>query len=155
MRTTRRELLGASGLLLLAGCTSDPAPPPAAPVDPDDALRGAAVERERELLRSYDAVLLALPDLASRLVAVRGEHAEHLLALTGRAPTPSPAGSSAPGVPAVPPPATAAAALSSLAAAERAAATAHAADVAAASRPLAGLLAALSASEASHPVVLT
>lgn len=156
MRPTRRQLLGAGSLVLLAGCTDAP-PPALAPVDPDVALRAAAVARERALLEAYDGALLALPGLASRLVPLRAEHAAHLVALTG--PPSSPKPSAAPsrstgGAPAVPPAATAASALAGLVQAERAAASGHAADVTAASRGLAGLLAALSASEASHPVVL-
>lgn len=150
-RISRRTLLGAAAALPLAGCTSDDGPPP--PPDPDDALRAEAVERERSLLREYDAVLLALPDLAVRLTPLRGHHAEHLLALTGAASTPAPEASGDP-VPAVPVPATAAAALAGLADAERAAATGHRAGALAASRSLAAVLATLSASEASHPVAL-
>lgn len=148
-RFSRRVLLGAGALLPLAGCTRESAPPPP---DPDDALRAAAVEREQTLLREYDAVLLVLPDLSARLTPLRAEHAEHLLALT-REPTTGPSPSASP-LPQVPPPATAAAALAGLAAAERAAATGHRDAALEASRELAGLLAALSASEASHPVVL-
>lgn len=156
MRPTRRALLLAAAGAALAGCTDGAAPVPAppAPVDPDVALREAAVARERALLRSYDAVLLALPSLAQRLLPVREEHAAHLDALTGPQPAAGPSPSAAPGAPAVPPPATAAAALAGLAAAEAQASTAHARDVPAASRGLAGLLASLAASEASHPVVL-
>lgn len=152
MRPTRRQLLGAGSLVLLAGCTDD-APPAPEPVDPDDALRDAAVARERALLEAYDAVLLALPALAPRLVLLRGEHVAHLTALTGPLPSASPSVTTVP-PPAVPPPPTAAAALAGLVTAEREAAGGHAADVAAASRELAGLLAALSASEASHAAVL-
>ncbi len=155
MRPTRRELLGAGGLLLLTACTERAAPAPA-PIDPDVALREAAVARERSLLQAYDAVLLVLPALGERLLPVRAEHVAHLTALTGPAPadTPSASASAGSGPAAVPLPQTAAAALASLVQAERATATAHAGDVPAASRPLAALLAALSASEASHAVVL-
>ena len=148
---SRRTLLGAAAVLPLAACTSDPAPPP--PPDPDDLLRAEAVERERSLLREYDAVLLVLPDLAARLTPLRAHHAEHLLALTGAAATPSPDASGDP-VPAVPPPATAAAALAGLARAEQDAAAGHRAGALEASRELAALLASLAASEQSHPVVL-
>lgn len=149
-RISRRALLAVSATLPLAACTQEPTP---APPDPDDLLRAEAVARERGLLREYDAVLLALPGLAARLTPLRGHHAEHLLALTGRAATPSadPSGDAAPRVP---PPATATAALSGLAEAERVAASAHRAGALAASRELAALLASLAASEASHPVVL-
>lgn len=158
MDPTRRALLGA-GALLLAGCTAE-APPGPAPVDPDDALRAAAVAREGALLQAYDAALRAAPSLTARLAPVRAEHAVHLAALTGPGPSPSSSRSALPGAPGpgAPGPATSAGAtgvLAGLVRAEQAAATGHAGDVAAASRPLAALLASLSASEASHPVVLT
>ena len=160
MRATRRQVLGTGALLLVAGCTAEPAPAPApAPVDPDDALRAAATARERVLLQAYDAALLAAPSLAARLAPVRAEHAEHLAALTGPAPS-GPPGTSPPGstpdgaapVPATP--ATPAVVLAGLVRDERAAAAGHAREVGAASRPLAALLAVLAASEASHLVVL-
>jgi hypothetical protein len=140
---SRRALLGLVAALPLAGCTGAQDPPP--PPDPDDLLRAAAVEREQALLRAYDQALLALPALAPRLTAVRAEHAAHLAALTDADP-PSPDPSS-------PPPAVAPTARS-LVEAERAAGAAHAQAALEASRELAGLLAALSASELSHGVVL-
>ena len=152
---TRRAVLAGGPALLLTACTADRAAPRPAPVDPDDALRTAAAERERALLRDYDAVLAARPGLAARLVPVRGHHAEHLEALLGRAPTGSPSSSPTAAVrPAVPPPADDAAALARLVEAERAAGDAHALDCLAASRSLAPVLASLSASELSHPVAL-
>lgn len=159
-RLSRRVLLSLTPLALAAACTgSDPAPGSRSarpsPVDPDDPLRSAAAERERALLREYDAVLAARPGLAPRLVPVRGHHAEHLQALLGPPPTASPSPSATPVVPpAVPPPADDAAALARLVAAERAAGDAHAADCLTASRALAPVLASLSASEHSHPVAL-
>ncbi|MEX2288902.1 MAG: hypothetical protein WD794_01070 [Mycobacteriales bacterium] len=153
---SRRTLLAAAAVLPLAACTDDGPPPPP---DPDDVLREQAVGRERSLLREYDAVLLVLPALAARLTPLRAEHAEHLAALTGPEPsdtpfdTPSAPASSRP-APAVPPAATAAAALEGLTIAEREAAIAHGAACLEASRELAGLLAALAASEFSHPVAL-
>jgi len=156
MRATRRQLLGAGALLLVAGCREAPTPA-TPPVDPDDALRAAASERERVLLRAYDAALLAAPSLAARLAPLRAEHVEHLTALAGprasggpvaQAPTGSPA------APAPPAPAPPAAVLAGLVRAEQSAAAGHGGAVGGASRPLAALLAVLSASEASHPVVL-
>lgn len=161
---------GPAGLLgaALAGCTADRkpdgAPAPTTSPDPDDALREAAAERERGLLREYDATLAALPALAPRLAPLRAHHDEHLAALLGPAASAEPSTGATPGAratagpapspTAVPPPADARAALARLVAAERAAAAAHAQDCLTASRALAGVLAALSASELSHPVAL-
>lgn len=148
---SRRALLG-GGLVLLTGCTTEADAPP--PLDPDDLLRAAAVDRERSLLQEYDAVLLVLPALSGRLTPLRAQHAEHLAALLDPASPSAAASSGATPPPEVPPPPTAAAALAGLVAAERAAADAHGAAALEASRDLAGLLAALSASEHSHPVEL-
>ena len=162
---TRRTVLRAGPVALLAAtaaaaCTDDrPAARPArepvapSPVDPDDALRSAAAERERALLREYDAALLALPELAARLTPLRANHAQHLAAVLGPdSPTPT---SSAAAPRPVPPPADVGAAVARLVAAERAASAAHGQDCLTASRDLAGVLASLSASELSHPVALT
>ena len=163
MRATRRQLLGVSALLLVTGCREARTPGPT-PVDPDDALRAAASDRERVLLRAYDAALLAAPALTARLSALRAEHVEHLAALTGP-PVPggpvtaTPTGSPAPPSPAPPaaaPPSAAppASVLAGLVRAEQAAAAGHLGGFGGASRPLAALLAVLAASEASHQVVL-
>jgi hypothetical protein len=149
-------LTAAPALLVATACTADEAPGRPAPVDPDDALRSAAAERERALLLEYDAVLAARPGLAPRLLPLRGHHAEHLQALLGPPPSASPSPSPTAGVPpAVPAPADDAAALARLVVAERAAGDAHAADCLAASVRLAPVLASLSASELSHPVALS
>ncbi len=140
-----------SAAFLLAACRDDAEP---VPVDPDDALRAAAAERERALLARYDAVLAAEPELSARLLPLRGHHAEHLLALVGPPASGRPSPTTGPPA-AVPPPAGAAAALRDLVAAERAAGAAHATDCLTASRSLASVLASLSASELSHPVALT
>jgi hypothetical protein len=145
-------LAGGPVLLLAAACSADEPAPRPAPVDPDDALRSAAAERERALLREYDAVLAARPGLAPRLSPVRDHHAEHLEALLGPA---SPSPSATPAVPPAALPPDDAGALARLVAAERAAGDAHAADCLAASRRLAPVLASLSACELSHPVALT
>jgi hypothetical protein len=148
-------LAGGPVLLLAAACSADEPAPRPAPVDPDDALLSAAAERERSLLREYDAVVAARPGLAPRLGAVRAHHVEHLEALVGPPPTSTPSASAAAQVaPAVPPPPDDAAALTRLVEAERAAGDAHAQDCLAASRTLAPVLASLSASELSHPVAL-
>ena len=158
-RVGRRALLAGAALLPLAACTTEPAPPP--PPDPDDLLRGAAAGRERALLAEYDRLLTVLPALTTRLLPLRAEHAEHLLALTGPPPTgsptatPSPTASPLPLPPEVPPPPTTADALAALLAVEQSAGGAHTADaLAAADRDLAGLLASLAASESSHAVAL-
>ncbi len=154
---TRRAVLTAGpALLVMPACTADEPPARPQPVDPDDALRSAAAQRERDLLQEYDAVLAARPALAARLLPVRAHHAEHLEALLGPPSTGSPGPSATAAVPpAVPPPADDAAALARLVAAERAAGDGHAADCLAASRRLAPVLASLSASELSHPVALS
>lgn len=144
MRVTdlsRRALLGLAAAVPLAACTSSEGPPP--PPDPDVLLRDAAAARERALVQQYDAALVALPDLAAALAAVRAEHAEHLAALLGAQPSAAP--SAGPAAPVT---------LTVLVAAEREAAAAHGQGALEASRELAGLLASLAASEASHPVVL-
>ena len=175
----RNVLLAAPAAVLLAACTDgapapEPEPPP--PVDPDVALRTAAAQRERALLQAYDDAVRALPGLAARLLPVREHHRVHLAALEGAAsgatasppdavpasPPPAPVAppSGAPVAPpavpppAVPAPATATAALAGLSAQERAAGDAHAQAALSASRQLAGVLASLSASELSHPLVL-
>jgi len=158
----RRSLLLGAALLPLAACTADPSPappPPPPPPDPDDALRSAGVEREQALLAQYDAVLAAHPALAARLSAVREEHAEHLRALLGRdetvpagpsdGPSPAASPSSAPVAPADP-----AAALAGLVGAEAATGAAHAGAALEAGGQLAGVLASLAASEATHRLVL-
>ena len=128
---------------LAASCTSREKP---ATPDPDDPLRAAAVARERTLLAMYDAAAAGSgPADAAVLQAVRAEHAEHLAALLGQ-PSPSPSTAAAPS-PTV-------ATRPQLVAAERSAAQAHAAAAVTASPELAGLLASLAASEASHPVAL-
>lgn len=157
----RTVLAGFGGAVLagLTGCTSEPAGPP--PPDPDDLLRAAAVAREQSLLRAYDAALLASPTLTARLLPLREQHAEHLAALVGPPPSGSPSGSASAAPPSGGPPTSVvlptdpAATLRTLVTAELAAAAGHGADaVRAADRPLAGLLASLSASEQSHPVTL-
>lgn len=171
-RVGRRTLLAGAALLPLAACTAEPTPPPPPP-DPDDLLRGAATEREGVLLAEYDRLIAVLPALTTRLLPLRAEHAEHLLALVGPpptgspvpsatrtptpapTPTPTPSSTSLPLPPEVPPPPATAEALAELLAVEQSAAGAHTADaLAATDRDLAGLLASLAASESSHAVAL-
>lgn len=158
--------------------TAVPSPSPT-PVDPDEALRASAAAREQVLLREYDAVLAALPSLSPRLAPLRAHHVQHLVAVGAEEPAaPAPAApqgspSGAPSAsspypeaqppegqppegqpPAVPAAADVAAALARLVAAERAAGQGHAQDCLLASRELAGVLGALSASELSHEVAL-
>ena len=145
---TRRQVFrAASGVVLVAvgaavtACTDSAERPE---TDPDVALRAAAVAREQDLLRAYDALLLGAPADAALLTALRAEHAAHLAALDPLAPMPSPtpaAGSPAPD-------------RAALRAAERSAAAAHGEAAVTARRTLAGLLASLSASESAHLVAL-
>lgn len=162
MRPTRRSVL-AGGLLLsvpaaLAACTTEAPPVRPQPVDPDVALRAAAVERERQLLARYDSLLQQQPDLAPRLSPLRAEHAAHLTAL-GEQEQPATGSPTAPAAAdledTVPPsPATGPGGLPGLVQAERAAAAAHVVATSSASASLAAVLAQLAASEASHPVAL-
>jgi hypothetical protein len=146
---TRRTLLA---LPLLAACTTggDEAPSPA-PVDPDVALRAAAVAREEALLAEYDGLVAAYPVLGPLLGPLRADHAAHLAALApDRAATPS-ATPTPPGAAAAVP---RAAAVARVVAAERAASREHALGALTASRELAGVLGQLAACEASHAAVL-
>lgn len=152
MRPTRRQVLAGGALLASAGCTSASPPPP---VDPDDALRAEAADRERALLTAYDALLLARPELAVPLAGLRAEHALHLEQLIGPPASAAPGASpSASPSPAAPVPVDPVRALAALADAERLASSAHAGAAVRASRELAGLLASLAASEHTHPAVL-
>jgi hypothetical protein len=130
-RPSRRRLLQAALAAPLAACTSTPRR--RAAVDPDVALRAAAVAREQQLLARYATATSAA------LVAIRTEHEQHLQVLGGATASASPAL-----------PSTSA----QLVAAEHAAAAGHAADALRASGGLAALLASLAASEASHQVAL-
>lgn len=151
MLLTRREVLAAGSLGALTACTSsDPVPP--APVDPDVALVAAAVVREQALLTSYDDALAAHPELAALLTPLREQHFQHLARLqpattATTTATAGPLGSPSRGGSPL-------ARRAALAALERAASAAHGAAAVTASRQLAPLLASLSASEASHVVVL-
>jgi hypothetical protein len=165
----------------LAACTGlplvDPAPPP---VPPDVLAADRAADRERRLLAAYDAALVIAPQLADRLLPVRGDHAAHLAALglpetvatevdPGTAPPAEPAADPAaeptgdPAAAPAPPPEVRAPALpqdptallAALAELERRAATAHAGEAVRSGRGVGAVLASLSASEASHAAALT
>jgi hypothetical protein len=127
---SRRSLLAGLAVAPVAACTSGSSAP--ARVDPDVALRAAAVAREVDLVALYDA----LPPTPVH-AALRAEHVEHLRALGAVLPSARPTHPDPQPVPA-----------------ERAAAAAHAADALRAGRGLAAVLASLAASEASHPVAL-
>lgn len=151
MQPTRRQALAAGTVVLAsaaAGCTTDRHPRPAART-PDDALREAAVARERELVAAYTLALQALPQHSPLLAALLGDHSAHLARLVP-APAPTPTASATPPTaPTSPKPS-----LRALALLERDAARAHATAVVAASRELAAVLASLAACEASHAAVL-
>ena len=140
MRAASVGVLVATGAAVTA-CTGSAKRPD---TDPDVALRAAAVAREQDLLRAYDALLAGAPADTALLTALRAEHAAHLAALDPLAPVPSPTRSSASPAPD----------RATLRASERAAAAAHGEAAVTARRTLAGLLASLSASESSHLVAL-
>jgi hypothetical protein len=143
---SRRRLLQAAVLSpvlspVVAACTSGPSKPKR--IDPDVALRTAAVARERELVDRYRAAAASSSsDVATRIAGLAEEHEEHLRALGGAAAPPP-----RPPTPRVPTRAL-------LATPVRGAGAAHAAGALHASRPLAAVLASLAACEASHLVVL-
>lgn len=157
---TRRAVLATGLLLPLAACTGRSAPPGPPPVDPDVALRAAAVARERSLLALYDRALrtdaaLTDPALAARLAPLRADHAVHLAALElpvsgpgtpGAAPGPAP--TATPSTTAGP------VTVDELATAERVAAAAGLRALLPASRELAVVLASVCACEATHAEVL-
>lgn len=179
-RLRRRDLLLGAALgapLVGTACTgSSPRPTEVRP-DLDTALRRAAAETERDLLRRYDAVLERHPTLRAALGPVRADHAAHLDLLDGgsaaasarppgagrpspsaaRAGSPSAAPSGSPaavpaGSPAVPD--VPASAVRGLAAAETAAADAVGAACIAASTGMAPLLGTIAAAESAHAVLL-
>jgi hypothetical protein len=134
---TRRHLLASTGLAGAAACTTSKTPPPPKAVDPDIALRAAAVAREQSLLAAYDVALAARPALATKLTPLRADHVTHLAALQTPDATATPATATATAGP-------------PLAQLEKAAAGAHAAAALLASRELAPVLASLAACESSH-----
>ena len=154
-RPTRRAVLAAGLLLPLAACTGTSAPPAPLPLDPDVALRAAALARERGLLALYDRALadpalLADGALAARLAALRADHAVHLTALElpvtpDASPTPTRTPTTAPAEPVT---------VDDLAAAERVAAANGLRALVGASRELAVVLASVCACEATHAEVL-
>lgn len=157
---TRRRVLAAAAVtlpLVAAGCKGIGAlgtPPKPAP---DVAVVSDAIAVETRLIARYDAVLAAMPGLAPALRPLLAQHHAHLTRLRARLiipvpgqPVPTPSGGAAralvPGTPS--------AAMAALADAENAAAAALLARLAAAPPSLAQLLASISASEATHAMIL-
>ena len=158
---TRRCVLAAAAAALplaVAGCKGIEAlgsPPKPAP---DVAVASAAVAVERQLIAHYGAVLGAVPALAATLRPLLAQHHEHLALLRARLivpaggqPLPTPRATARGPAPV---PGTPVAALGYLRDAEDAAATALLARLAAAPPSLAQLLASISASEATHALIL-
>ncbi|HEY2305600.1 MAG TPA: hypothetical protein VGI05_06955 [Streptosporangiaceae bacterium] len=158
--TRRRVLTAAAAVLPLvaAGCKGIAAlgtPPKAAP---DVTVATDAVAVETQLIARYQAVLAANPTLAPALRPLLGQHHEHLTRLharlivpAGGQPLPTPRATAhrtaqVPGTPA--------AALGYLRDAEDAASGALLAHLATAPPSLAQLLASISASEATHALIL-
>jgi hypothetical protein len=163
---TRRRVLAIGAVTLplaAAGCkglTALGTPPKAAP---GVAVAGDAITVEARLIAHYGAVLAAVPGLAGTLRPLLAQHHDHLARLRARliispgsratdpaspgaSSPPSPSPSTVPGTPA--------AALRYLRDAENAAAAAQLAHLAAAPPSLAQLLASISASEATHAMIL-
>jgi hypothetical protein len=160
---TRRRVLAIGAVTLplaAAGCkglAALGAPPKPAP---DVAVVGDAITVEARLIAHYGAVLAAVPALADPLRPLLAQHHDHLARLRARliippgsratdpaSPGPAPRGSA-------PVPGTRAAAIGYLRDAENAAAAAQLAHLAAAPPSLAQLLASISASEATHAMIL-
>ena len=163
---TRRRVLAAGAVTLslaAAGCRGLAAlgtPPRAAP---GVAVAGDAITVEARLIAHYGVVLAAVPALAGTLRPLLAQHHDHLARLRARliippgsqardpaSPGASPSGSRSPSAV----PGTPAAALGYLRDAENAAAAAQLAHLAAAPPSLAQLLASISASEATHAMIL-
>ena len=158
---TRRRVLAAAAAalpLVLAGCKAIAAlgsPPKPAP---DVSVATDAIAVEQQLIAHYGAVLAAVPGLAATLRPLLDQHHDHLALLRARLivphggqPLPSPRATARGRAPV---PGTTAAALGYLRDAEDAAAAALLAHLAAAPPSLAQLLASISASEATHALVL-
>jgi hypothetical protein len=158
---TRRRVLAAAAAalpLVLAGCKGIAAlgsPPKPAP---DVSVATDAIAVEQQLIAHYGAVLAAVPGLAATLRPLLDQHHDHLALLRARLivphggqPLPSPRATARGRAPV---PGTTAAALGYLRDAEDAAAAALLAHLAAAPPSLAPLLASISASEATHALVL-
>ena len=158
--TQRRVLAAAAAALplVLAGCKGIAAlgsPPKPAP---DVSVATDAIAVEQQLIAHYGAVLAAVPGLAATLRPLLDQHHDHLALLRARLivphggqPLPSPRATARGRAPV---PGTTAAALGYLRDAEDAAAAALLAHLAAAPPSLAPLLASISASEATHALVL-
>jgi hypothetical protein len=160
---TRRRVLAATAAalpLVMAGCKGLGAlgtpPKPAA----DVAVTRDAIAVESNLIARYGAVLAAVPSLAGELRPLLAQHHDHLARLHARLiipraaaqPSASPSGTASPRP--APVPGTPAGARADLRDAENAAAAALLAHLAAAPPSLAQLLASISASEATHALIL-
>jgi hypothetical protein len=160
---TRRRVLAAAAAalpLVIGGCKGVGAlgtpPKPAA----DVAVTRDAITVESTLIARYGAVLAAVPSLAGELRPLLAQHHDHLARLRARLiipraaaqPAASPSGTPSPRAALVP--GTPAGALAYLRDAENAAAASLLAHLDAAPPSLAQLLASISASEATHALIL-
>jgi hypothetical protein len=160
---TRRRVLAATAAalpLVIAGCKGLGAlgtpPKPAA----DVAVTRDAITVESTLIARYSAVLAAVPSLAGELRPLLAQHHDHLARLRARliiprgAAQPSASPSETPSPRPAPVPGTPTRALADLRDAENTAAAALLAHLDAAPPSLAQLLASISASEATHALIL-
>jgi hypothetical protein len=160
---TRRRVLALGALTLplaAVGCkglAALGAPPKPAP---DVVVVGDAITVEARLIAHYGAVLAAVPALAGPLRPLLAQHHDHLARLRARLIIPPGSRATSPASPnaaphgSAPVPGTPAAAIRYLRDAENAAAAAQLAHLAAAPPSLAQLLASISASEATHAMIL-
>jgi hypothetical protein len=158
---TRRRVLAATAAalpLVIGGCKGLGAlgtpPKPAA----DVAVTRDAITVESTLIARYGAVLAALPSLAGELSPLLAQHHDHLARLRARLIIPraaaQPSASPSPSPRPAPVPGTPAGALADLRDAENAAAVALLAHLNTAPPSLAQLLVSISASEATHALIL-
>lgn len=158
---TRRAVLAMAAVSLpLAGCRGIGALGPLPRTGPDVRALDQAIAAEQLMIARYEAAVAALagPDSsASALVGgILAEHQQHLARLRGRLILPPRLATASPAAAPSPPrlPAGRARLLADLAEAERAAAATLAAGLARVPAALAQLMASISASEATHAVLL-
>jgi hypothetical protein len=157
-RLRRRAVLGgalATGLPALSACGTDK-PRPLPTPSPDVAVLTGAITAEESLIALYGAVASAHPALQARLAPMLAHHRQHLTVLRRHyrpgTMTGSPSPSPSPAAPSVPPGQSKV--LAALRTAELQAVAARTRDLAAVPAALAQLFASISTCEAAHAALL-